>query len=415
MNRSLTLLLQATKNAGSTLAGLSSAKKNAALASLARVLEQSRAEILAENKKDVKSAAARKLSSAYQDRLAITPSRFNEMLSQVKFIANAKNPIGEIIETKTLKNGIMLKKIRVPIGVIAIIYESRPAVTIDVAALCIKSGNACVLKGGSDAQNTNRALAHCITQALAHTGVPREAVLFLDMRGRKAVSALLQAREYIDVLIPRGGNELVQKVANESVIPVLYHAEGGARIYIDESANVETAVKLCVNAKTSRPAPCNSLDTVVVHARVAGAFLPLLAKKLAPHRVEIRGDKKTRTRIKARIASTKDYTTEFLDLILAVKVVDTLDEAIRFITKTSKRHSEGVIARKKSAISRFVNEIDAAALFVNCSTRLHDGGVFEMGAEVGIATGKLHARGPVGLYELTTYKWVAYGSGQVRE
>ncbi len=413
MNRT-SLLLQKTKTASSALAGLSNAKKNGVLSALARALETSRAAILTANEKDVKRAAARKLSRAYQDRLAITPARFQEMLSRVKLIAKAKNPIGEIIAKKTLQNGIVLKKIRVPIGVIAIIYESRPTVTVDVAALCIKSGNACVLKGGSDAQNTNRALAHCIKEALAHTGVPHEAVLFLDTRGRKAVSSLLKAREYIDVLIPRGGKELMQKVADESAIPVLYHAEGGARIYIDESADIETALNVCVNAKTSRPATCNSLDTVVVHSRVAGAFLPLLAKKLETHRVEIRGDAKTRTLIKARSATTKDYTTEFLDLILAVKIVNTLDEALCFIAHTSTHHSEGIIARRSGAIARFVNDIDAAALFVNCSTRLHDGGVFEMGAEMGIATGKLHARGPVGLYELTTYKWVAYGSGQIR-
>jgi glutamate-5-semialdehyde dehydrogenase len=235
------------------------------------------------------------------------------------------------------------------------------------------------------------------------------------MPGRKAVASLLKARGYIDVIIPRGGKELVQKVADESAIPVLYHAEGGARIYIDESADIETALRVCVNAKTSRPATCNSLDTVVVHSRIAGAFLPLLAKKLEPHRVEIRGDAQTRTLIKARSAEAKDYTTEFLDLILAVKIVNTLDEALCFIAQTSARHSEGIIAQNSNAIARFVNEIDAAALFINCSTRLHDGGVFEMGAEMGIATGKLHARGPVGLYELTTYKWVAYGSGQIRE
>jgi glutamate-5-semialdehyde dehydrogenase len=315
------------------------------------------------------------------------------MIHQTEAIARSNDPIGEIIEKRVLKNGVLLLKKRVPLGVIGIIYESRPNVTLDVAALCLKSGNACVLKGGSDCLNSNRALVSCIHQALQKTGIPKEAVTFLDTANRSIVLKMLKQHQFIDVLIPRGGYELVRKVAEQSTIPLLYHAQGGARIYVDESANIKKAIAVCVNAKINRPGTCNSLDTILVHKKIAKTFLPLLAAKFMTANVEIRGDAETRKVIQASRANEVDFKTEFLSLIVSRKVVND-DKAI---------------------IKKFTALIDAAALFINCSTRLHDGGVFGLGAEMGIATGKLHARGPVGLRDLATYKWVVYGNGEIRK
>ena len=295
--------------------------------------------------------------------------------------------------------GIRLKKVRVPLGVVGIIYESRPNVTLEAAALALKSGNAVILKGGKEAINTNREIVSCIHKAFKKQHLPKEIVLFLDTADRRVVDALIKADKYIDILIPRGGYELVKKVQVNSTIPVLAHSAGGARIYIDKSADINKALRICLNAKINRPATCNSLDTVVVHKGIAGIFLPKFYKLMSQNGVEIRNN----------------YETEFLDKIVAIKVVKDVNGAIRFIKKYSKGHSEGIIAVDKRAIEKFVQEIDAAGLFVNCSTRLHDGFIFGLGAEIGIATAKLHARGPVGLKELTTYKWIAYGKGQIRE
>lgn len=411
----LTALLRKTKRAAQKVATLSAQEKNAALVALVKILKENKLSIDAENKKDMARARKNNRTSAFVDRLTITPKRFAEMLRQLKTIARLPDPVGELIEQRTLKNGVLLHKVRVPLGVIGIIYESRPNVTIDVAALCLKSGNACVLKGGTDSLKSNRALVACIHEALEKTAMPQETVTFLDTTNRSVVAKLLHQNDFLDVIIPRGGYELVRKVAEESTIPVLYHAEGGARIYVDESADIDMAVAICVNAKANRPGTCNALDTVLVHQKVAKTFLPLLAKKFAAPNVEIRGDEKTQKIIHAKPAHKQDFETEFLNLIISIKVVDTPDEALDFIARYSKKHSEGIVAKNASVIKKFISAIDAAALFVNCSTRLHDGGIFGLGAEMGIATGKLHARGPVGLRELTTYKWVAYGKGQVRE
>lgn len=420
-------LLKKTKQSTPMLAQLSPAQRNDVLATLIKILKEQKEKIFTENKKDIIQAKKNGKNAAFIDRLSLTDKNFEAMVEQVEQIASSEDLLGETIEKKTIAGGVELKKIRVPLGIIAIIFESRPNVTVDVFALCFKSGNACVLKGGSDAILSNKALINCIWKALDIHGINKDVAVFLDTTDRTVVSQLLQQQEYIDVVIPRGGYDLVKKVANESKVPVLYHAAGGARIYIDKSADLEKALLICVNAKTSRPATCNSLDTVVIHEEIINEFLPQLIDKLEKYKVKILIDqnldqnskvKDQRYNLKLKTlnkAEEKDYQTEFLDYILAVKIVKNIDEAIDFITKHSKNHSEGIVAEDKLAIEKFVTLIDAAGIFVNCSTRLHDGGVFGLGAEMGISTGKLHARGPVGLRELTTYKWVAFGKGQIRK
>ncbi|MEK7140942.1 MAG: glutamate-5-semialdehyde dehydrogenase, partial [Patescibacteria group bacterium] len=314
--------------------------------------------------------------------------------------------IGEIIEERTDKNKLFLKKVRTPLGVIAVIYEARPEVTIDVAALCIKSGNAVILKGGSQALETNKTLYACILAALEKTGIDKETVSFISSNSRRTINWLLKKNEYVDLVIARGGYGLVKAVLNQSTIPVLAHAAGGARIYIDASADLSMAEEIILNAKTSKPATCNSLDTIVVHRNIVNKFIDRITNVLEMQHVKVINDQK---------ATEKVWNTEFLGLTVAIKVVKDVKEAVNFINRHSKRHSEGVVAEDKKVIDYFVDSIDAAALFVNCSTRLHDGYVFGLGSEMGISTGKLHARGPVGLKELTTYKWEMYGNGQIRK
>ncbi len=407
--------LELTKKASFMLAQKSSKEKNQILLEMIDVLENNKKIILNENSKDLEKAKKKKLSKVFIDRLTITEKVYAQIINQVKQIVKLPNPVGNIVEEKRLKNRILLKKVRVPLGVLGVIYEARPNVTVDAAALAIKSGNAVVLKGGSDAINSNRALLESIHKALANLKLPKEAVLFLDTSKREIVDKLLDQEKLIDVIIPRGGYSLVKKVVEMSKIPVLYHAEGGARIYVDASADIEKAVKICVNSKTSRPAVCNSLDTIVVNKKIAQLFLDRLVEELDEKKVKIIADKESRKIIRnARAAREKDFETEFLSLTLAIKTVKDIDEAIEFINKYSKKHSEGIVAQDKKVIAQFSQAIDAAGIFINCSTRFHDGGEFGLGAEIGVATGKLHARGPVGLQELTTYKWIAYGDGQIR-
>ena len=407
--------LKFTKKASFMLAQLSVKEKNQILSEIVKSLDKNKELILRANKKDIKIALKNKLSHVFINRLTITEKVYEQIVRQVNQIIKLPDPIGESVEKKELKNKIVLEKVRVPLGVLGVIYEARPNVTIDAAALAIKSGNAIVLKGGSDAINSNRALSKSIQEALGKFQIPMEAVLFIDKSDRKVVDKLLIEDKFIDVIIPRGGYSLLKKVVKNSKIPVLYHAEGGARIYVDATADLEKAVKICVNAKTSRPAVCNSLDTVVVNKKIVHPFLTCLADELSAHKVEIRADEESRKIIKnARKAIEKDFETEFLGLTLSVKVVKDVNEAVEFINKYSKKHSEGIVSQDKKIIAQFSQSIDAAGVFVNCSTRFHDGGEFELGAEMGIATGKLHARGPVGLRELTTYKWIAYGDGQIR-
>ncbi len=406
------------REAAYQLAAAPEAKLNLALESLAAKIEATSDEIIAQNQPDIVLARQNNQTKAFIDRLTLNPARVASMAQGVREIAALNSRTGQTIEERTLENGILLKKIAVPLGVIGIIYESRPNVTVDAAALCIKSGNAVVLKGGSESLNSNRFLAGLIQAALLEAGLPAGAVGFIDSPERTATHHLLKQDKFLDVLIPRGGYELVRAVVENSSIPVLYHAEGGARIYVDASADLEIAREVVFNSKTNRPSTCNTLDTVVLHRDIAADFLKKALPEFQAANVQVRADKIAVELAGSEImqlATEDDWSSEFLDLIMTVKVVESFEEALGFIRRYSKRHTEGIIAQDEAIINTFVASLDAAALFVNCSTRLHDGSVFGLGAEMGIATGKLHARGPVGLDELTTYKWVAYGQGQIRK
>lgn len=406
--------LKSVKASTVALSTLSPIQKKRTLQTLIKILEKNKEEIFMANTRDVERSKSALKSKAFINRLAFSEDNFKLMLKSIKEISEMDDSLGEIIEKRIISNGVIFCKKRVSLGVAAVIYESRPNLTIEVFALCFKSGNSCVLKGGSESIESNRILYKCIKGALEKNNICKDIIFFLDNIDHKDVSRLLKQEKYIDVVIPRGGYGLVRKVVNEAKIPVLYHSEGGARIFIDKSADLQMALQICVNAKTSRPATCNSLDTVLVHKEIANNFLPELEGLLKEKMVTIIGDRLTRRIIDAKPALKRDYETEFLDLVLCIKVVNNINEAIEFITKYTNRHSEGIVTKDKKNIDLFVDSIDAAGVFINCSTRLHDGGVMGFGAEMGISTGKLHARGPVALKELTTYKWIAYGEGQIR-
>jgi len=407
--------LKKTRNAALTLSNVSDEKKESVLKAVADAVAKSKEEIQKANKIDVIAVRKAGKNKAYIDRLTLSDKVFGGMVEQVRDVAKLPDPVGKTLEERTLPNNICIKKISVPIGVIGIIYESRPNVTLDVSSLSFKSGNAVVLKGSTAARNSNRAIVSVIHRVFEEYDIPKEVVLFLDTAGHSVVDELVRADAYVDLIIPRGGYELVKKIQQAASVPVLYHAAGGVRMYIDVSADLEKAVSVCVNDKVSNPAACNSLDTIVVHEEVLGDFLPRLHAALAKYKVEWYGDKQARAVLDMKEATEAVYNTEFLGMSLSVKTVSDVNEAIAFTNEHSKRHSEGIVSEDKNTIQQYVDNIDAAALFVNCSPRFHDGGQFGLGAEMGIATGKLHARGPVGLKELTIHKWIAYGDGQIRE
>lgn len=394
---------------------------NRVLERLADSIEAHAEEIIQNNNQDVMTARSNGQNAAFIDRLTLNRARIEAMSRGVREIAALHSRTGAVLEERTLENGVRLKKVAVPLGVIGIIYESRPNVTIDAAALCLKSNNAVVLKGGSESIHSNRFLVGLIGAALQAAGLPEGAVGFIDSTERSATLHLLKQSQYVDVLIPRGGYELVRAVVENSNIPVLYHAEGGARIYVDASADLEIAREIIFNSKTNRPSTCNTLDTLVLHRAIAAELLAKLIPQMGAAGVRLRADAEALAIADPALAAAleraddTDWSTEYLDLVLGVKVVEAADEALDFIRQYSKRHTEGLIASDETVIQRFVSGIDAAALMINCSTRLHDGGVFGLGAEMGISTGKLHARGPVGLDELSTYKWIAQGDGQIRK
>ena len=389
--------------AASQLRRLSEKQKNQFLKHLAEEISSKKNEILSANEKDVSEAEKKGWDKAFLHRLTLDEKGVDAIVKRLSAMETLTSDLGKAIEERKLPNGVILKKIRVPLGTILIIYEARPEVTIDVASLCIKSGNCVVLKGGSEALRTNSALYNCIVSALKKSGIEKGAVTFIESTERKELYSLLKRSDVIDLVIARGGYKMVADVMNRSNIPVLAHAAGGARIYVDKSADLEKAINIVVNAKITKPAACNSVDTVVIHKDIASTFVPKLTAKLKEKGVTIIEKPKE-----------KDFEKEFLDLVICFKIVADVDEALAFIQKYSKKHSEGIVAEDKNVIDTYTKTIDAAALFINCSPRLHDGFEFGLGAEMGIATGKLHARGPVGLIELTTYKWEAYGDGQVR-
>ena len=392
--------LEKIKLSANQASSLSENRKNAFLRIVSEELSHKCLEIIKANKKDLIKAKTQGIPSAFIERLELKESGLVKLAAKLKDLEKLRAGIGETIEEKTDASKLLFRKVRVPLGVILVIYEARPEVTIDAAALGIKSGNAVILKGGSEALETNKVLFECITVALKKAGLDNGVISFIASRDRRITRRLLKEHEYIDLVIARGGYGLVRDVLRQSAIPVLAHAAGGARIYVDDTADLSIAKEIIVNAKTNKPATCNSLDTIVVHQDIASEFLPKIISKLEGNRVKI---------------IENNWDTEFLGLRVSIKIVKNVNEAIGFINKHSKKHSEGIIAADKKVIDYFTKSVDSAALFINCSTRLHDGYVFGLGSEMGISTGKLHARGPVGLKELTTYKWEVYGHGQTRE
>jgi glutamate-5-semialdehyde dehydrogenase len=408
------------KTAAKKLAFISTEIKNKALIYISESILTRQNEILKGNEFDYKEAKASGMNTVMLDRLLLSPSRLEGMAQDVKAVASLPDPIGEIMEERILPNGLQLIKKRVPLGVIGAIYESRPNVTIDISALCIKSGNACILRGGKESLNSNRALANTVREAALHAGIPEGAIQFIEHTDRTLVDHMLKMKGTIDIIIPRGGAGLIKFVAENASMPVVTGGIGVCHTYVDKKADINKAVAIAYNAKVQRPTVCNALDTLLVHADVASKYLPLIAEEWSKAGVEMHCDKrsvailKSKSYLKLLPAKEEDWGKEFLALIAAIKVVDSLDEAMKHIDTYGSGHSEAIITEDKSAANRFLNEVDAACVYTNASTRFTDGGQFGMGAEIGISTQKFHARGPMGLREITSYKWIIIGSGQVR-
>ena len=405
----------AAKRASLVLAQAPTEVKNQALASIARAIRAHEADILAANANDCANADA----GIEIDRLRLTPDRAAAMARDVEAVAKLEDPIGEEFDRTVRPNGLNIFKRRVPFGVVGVVYESRPNVTSDIAALCLKTGNAVVLRGGKEALESNRAIIRAIHQGLADAGLPESAVEFIASTDRALVQRMLRLREYIDVIVPRGSAGLIKATVEHATVPVIETGAGVCHTYVDRSADPEMAVRIVYNAKVRRPSICNALDTVLVHLDIASSWLPRMAAEFSKGRVELRADPEAARSLQAAgarfvPASAEDWGREFLGLVAAVKVVTSLDAALEHIRKYGSGHSEAIVASDPGAARRFLNEVDAAAVFVNASTQFTDGGEFGLGAEVGISTQKLHARGPMGLKELTTYKWIIEGTGQTR-
>lgn len=409
-------IVRDAKSASRRIATASTALKNTALDYIAEGINSSADFILTENKKDVLAAKQAGLSEAMIDRLSLTDKRIKAMADGVRQIIHLADPVGEIIHGHTRPNGLQIKKIRTPIGVIVIIYESRPNVTTDAAALCLKAGNAVILRGGKEAIHSNIALYKILTAALEKAGLDKNGIQLVEITEREAIDYLLTSDKYVDVVIPRGGEALIRTVVEKSTIPVIKHYKGVCHTYVDEFADLKIAEEVCFNAKVQRPATCNAMETMLVHENIAPVFLPKIAKKFIDSGVQLLGCKKTCTFLDTiKPATDEDYYNEYLDMVLNIKVVDSIDDAISHITKYGSGHSEAIITANYNNALQFTGEVDAAAVYVNASTRFTDGYEFGMGAEIGISTDKLHARGPMGLAELTSYKFVVFGNGQLRE
>ncbi|MDD5448990.1 MAG: glutamate-5-semialdehyde dehydrogenase [Candidatus Omnitrophica bacterium] len=414
------------KEAAVGLAAFETSKKNECLLAMADGLEAGAKKILAANAQDLKTARENGLSPAMTDRLRLDERRIKEMAGSLRTIAGLEDPVGEKLSSVKRPNGLQIDKVRVPIGVIFIIYESRPNVTSDCVGLCLKSGNAVILRGGSEAINSNTAIYNALSKAGKSCGLPERAIILIEETDRKAIEVLLAEKDYIDLVMPRGGEELINFVSLRSKIPVIKHYKGICHTYVDEDADLNMAESICFNAKVQRPGVCNAMETLLVHKAIASRFLPSMLKKFRDAGVEIRGCEKTRSVISSiggpafggkdiKAATEKDWGTEYLDLILSVKVVENLNEAVAHIRKYGSMHSDAIVTDNQKNADYFLKNVDSACVYVNASTRFTDGGQFGMGAEIGISTEKLHARGPVGLEELTTYKYLIYGNGQVRE
>ena len=408
--------VRAARVASRTLASLPRARKDEALELIAEALRRRAGEILAENAEDVALARANKLGAALVDRLYLDEDRLRETARSVHEVAALDDPVGEIQEGRRLANGLELTRVRVPLGVVAVVYEARPNVTVDAAALCLKSGNAVVLRGGSAAKHSNRMLAEVVQGAIIEAGLPAEAVAFIA-GPREVLLQLVTLKDLIDVVIPRGGEELKELLSAHSRVPVIAAAGGNCHVYVDAAADLDMALAITMNAKCQRPGVCNAAETLLVHHDVAAAFLPRVVAELTRRGVELAVDRITAELVpdpRLKRANRTHYETEFLDLKMAVRVVGSLDEAIDHVTTFGSGHSEAIVTGDLEAAQRFTREVDAAVVYVNASTRFTDGGQFGLGAEMGISTQKLHARGPISLRELTCQKYVAWGDGQVR-
>jgi len=398
------------------LSTISSKLKDKALLTMAKLLLESKDFILKENEKDVCIAKRNGLKQSFIDRLTLTPKRLEEMSESLKELTNLPDPIGRVIDGWKRPNGLFIQKVRVPVGVILIIYEARPNVTSDCIGLCFKSSNVAILRGGKDAINSNKAIFKVLLKAVNSLGIGFSPFFLIQRTEHKLVDYLLKESAYIDLVIPRGGEALIRKVTQDSSIPVIKHYKGVCHIFVDAFADISKALKVCLNAKVQRPSVCNAVETILVHKNVAKKFLPKLKKELDKYNVEIRGDFMTKKILRGiKLAKEIDWFTEYLDLVVSIKVVEDIDKAIEHINFYGSHHTDTIITENVNNARKFVEEVDSACCFVNISTRFSDGYQFGLGAEIGISTDKLHARGPMGLEELTTYKYIVYGDGQIRE
>ena len=412
MDKLLEKQLKEAKKASRSMLMVTTQKKNQAIDAIAQTLLDHVDMIIKENQKDIEAARQQGMSSAMIDRLLLTSDRIYEMADDIKKIIDLDDPVGKVMNTIDRPNGLKIKKVRVPIGVFGIIYESRPNVTVDIACLCIKSGNVCVLKGGKEAFYSNLCLVQLIQKAIHH--ILPQCVYFIENTDRGVVDELIKQREYIDVVVPRGGKGLIQYVVENATVPVIETGAGNCHLYIDKDADIDKAISVAVNAKIQRPSVCNAIETLLVHQSIAKSFLPLLVKEFN-NQVEIRGDYQTQALISCLPATEEDYQKEYNDYILAIKIVESVDEAIEHIYKYSTKHSESIVTENLETANIFLSSLDSACIYHNASTRFSDGVEFGFGGELGISTQKLHARGPLGLEEMTTWQYRIYGHGQIRE
>jgi len=404
------------KKSAAALALLSTGEKNKALLAIADALEREAPAVLEANARDIADAEKNGMTGAMVDRLRLTTARIADIAVAVRYVAGLADPVGRVLDGSLRPNGLSITKVSVPLGVVGVIFESRPNVTADCAALCLKAGSACILRGGKEAIRSNTALVQVMRAAAGANGVPADAILLVEDTARETAAAMMCLNEYIDVLIPRGGAGLISAVVKNATVPVIETGTGNCHLYVDASADLEMAAAIGDNGKTTRPSVCNALETVLVHQSAAGAFLPLLKERLDRTGVELRGCARTKKILgdTVRDAAEEDWYTEYSDYILAVKVVDSIDEAIAHIARYGTHHSDAIVTRDLQNSRRFTKEVDSAAVYVNASTRFTDGGEFGLGAEIGISTQKLHARGPMGLAELVSYKYIVAGDGQIR-
>jgi glutamate-5-semialdehyde dehydrogenase len=406
--------LQNLKNSAKVIASLEPSIKNSILTQMANALRKNSIIIINENKKDLDAGVKNNLSSALMDRLLLDEKRVEGMAIAIDEIASLKEPVGRILEGWVVPSGLRIEKVSIPIGVIAIIYESRPNVTSDTAALCFKSGNVCVLKGGKEAEHSNKIIAQILQEVLLQNNLPKDIISLIPDNSREGVAKLIKMDKYVDLVIPRGGEALIKYISENSSVPVVKHDKGLCHIFIDKDANITNAIKIAINAKCQRTGVCNAMETLLVHEAIAKEILPMLKVEFDKHQTELRGCSTCKSIIKVKEACDADWETEYLDNILSIKVVKDVEAAVAHIAKYSSGHSDAIISENYTTAEYFLNSVDSACVYVNASTRYTDGGEFGFGAEVGISTNKLHSRGPMGINDLTTYKFKIYGKGHAR-